>query len=454
MVDPDEDVDVEEEELPIAQLLENAQKLAEYKRKQQPGQNGKLMELKLNADAKAAEMRLAAAVHSQANKSIPTPALVAAPVPATAVPVTDEAKKRRGRPPGSKNVKGVAAKKKLSAKPSGNYCELEDVNLTKAFVNVSTDPTRGTNQTADDFWNKVHVCFGDFMIKDNKELYEMQGRAVSSLRDRFQRKIGKETAIFNKHYARAKSLEKSGWSNDDYLVEAKKLYLEDTKKEFEYAPCLPILWNFPRFDWKMELSNLKKANPEEPGLGHSNPGSAIQGMSMERTMGSKAAKRLKKELESRDKSNKMKFEVSSRMANASASTARAITGIRGIMKNTSEDELRTSMISQYIALGMLDKAKELLAEAEQVRLKRKQDEDVISKSVSSKGLPSSVLMDRDNTSPSETTETSTPETPSTKATGKRKRMESVVRVLNKKNEVVTNVDEDEEDEDVVNLAAI
>jgi len=151
--------------------------------------------------------------------------------------------KKRGRPTGSKN-KNTKPNKKV-AKVCANYSDLEDLCLTKASVNCTTSPTKGCNQKADDFWEQVHEAYGQFMEKEDKDLFLLQNRKAASLRERFKRQIQPKVNLLNACYVEIRRQEKSGWTTDDYIKEAMKEYLAKHKQPFPHIDCLATLWTIP-----------------------------------------------------------------------------------------------------------------------------------------------------------------------------------------------------------------
>ena len=207
-------------------------------------------------------------------------------------PLVTKTKGKRGRPPGSKNLKGPSTKMP-SLKVSSNYSEIEDVCIAKAFVAATTDPTKGTNQKSEDFWGTVHDNFYKFMEKEDRTRLEQQKRISKSLMDRFQRKILKDTTEFNGFYIRSRKQQKSGWVDADYLNDALASYEVEKGCPFAFALCLPILWQLPKYSWEGPLAKAFIDDGADVATqAHSKVGS-VQGSTLEKPQGSKAAKRLK-----------------------------------------------------------------------------------------------------------------------------------------------------------------
>jgi hypothetical protein len=59
-------------------------------------------------------------------------------------------------------IKDINKSSKSNLKQKGkNFTEDEDRLLVAAWLNVSTDPTQGTNQTRGTFWRRVYLFFED-----------------------------------------------------------------------------------------------------------------------------------------------------------------------------------------------------------------------------------------------------------------------------------------------------
>ena len=230
--DADDDDD-DEDQVPIAVALAASRKKADDKRKK-PRKN--LLELKRMseqvpyvseatiqfnktiADAKtmlAANAALALAANAA---SAATGEVVAA-----ASSDAGDSKKKRGRPKGSTNRKGVNPKK--SSGGSANYSLLEDIQIAKAWASVTLDPILGTNQKGDQFWTKVHEKYQIFMEKEDRACLEIHPRNPNSLKERFQRNIQKQVNVFNPFYISVKRVVKSGWNERDYMNLALNKYL-------------------------------------------------------------------------------------------------------------------------------------------------------------------------------------------------------------------------------------
>ena len=319
---------------------------------------------KLGLDIEKARAFLFSKLKAPPTSSIPVAASIADPL-------VTKTKGKCGRPPGSKNLKGPSTKMP-SLKVSSNYSEIEDVCIAKAFVAATTDPTKGTNQKSEDFWGTVHDNFYKFMEKEDRTRLEQQKRISKLLMDCFQRKISKDTTEFNAFYIRSRKQQKSGWVDADYLNDALASYENDKGYPFAFAKCLPILWQLPKYSWEGPLAKAFVDDGADVATqAHSKVGS-VQGSTLEKPQGSKAAKRLKL-VEVWRESAEEKRLLERKETNK---TLRVIGGAQVGMNSTyhlqEESETRTRLISFYLRLGKEEEAMRLMQEEEVLLEEKKQ----------------------------------------------------------------------------------
>ena len=182
-----------------------------------------------------------------------------------------------------------------------NYTTEEDLFICKAFVSVSTDPTHGTNQKGDDFWSKVAVKFADLQATESEVEVVGHTRDGDSIMNRFQRQIQRAVNKFNKYYKEHKEVNPSGWNEEKFIQAATDSFLEHEGKPFKWQNCIAILHQMPKFNPMMAHHEEEDDNPgvgdddsNNSKRGHNKIG-GVMGDSMDRPIGSKAAKRLKKE---------------------------------------------------------------------------------------------------------------------------------------------------------------
>jgi hypothetical protein len=133
-------------------------------------------------------------------------------------------------PPKKKPAAAPASAAKEKKKPkTSNYTELEDQLLCQAYINVSTDPTIGNGMKSKQFWSKVSTMY-KHLLKDNKDDLEEwvldADRGIESLKNRFSKKIQKDTLLFMTFYRRAYENRVSGSNDEDVLQYALEEYRE------------------------------------------------------------------------------------------------------------------------------------------------------------------------------------------------------------------------------------
>lgn len=409
--DDEDDDDPEDNQVPIAVALAANKKKADDKRKK-PRKN--LAELKRQSEAN--QEAAAAAYVSEATRSFDqlvqkakatmaaNTATAEAVAAAAAQPVRDiGSKKRRGRPKGSKNTKGVTAKPPSAS--SANYSLLEDICIAKAYASVTLDPVVGTNQKAEDFWKKVHDKYHMFMEKEDKLCLESHPRSPSSLRERFNRNIQKQVNVFNAVYIGVKKVVKSGWQDEDYMKSALQKYLEASGgKPFEYEKCLPFLWKVPKFDVTLTLVHAI-ASDESSMADHSKVG-AVQGSTLTRPQGSKAAKRAVVDASFRIAVEKRRASSDKEANKANKLVSLSMNGINNTIAKQRLDDQRTNLINWYMKSNMMDEAKRLMDEvaADLARDREEMMAKLAAKSAAQSATttnnpPDSVAINRANSSP-------------------------------------------------------
>jgi len=308
--------------------------------------------------------------------------------------------KRSGRPPpvppaNRKKAPAAVAKKKkattkkkkaevkketaaeASTKRPPNFSNDEDLFICKAFVNVSTDPTVGTAQKGKDFWDKVQAKFREIQAEEAEVEVVGNTRTPHAIMNRWQRHIMPSMNKYNKYYKEHKDLNHSGWKEEDYIKAAAETYLDMMGQPFKWTHCVEILHKMPRFhpmmagyadpDLEEPDDNASKSSKKT----HNQLGTAM-GDGLERPMGSKAAKRLKKD-ELSVASYATAKSVSMDMLTASTAKMANALVTRG------KQEMWMKQATFYASLGNMAKAQEFMdkIEADQARLEREEAEQLL-----------------------------------------------------------------------------
>jgi hypothetical protein len=168
-----------------------------------------------------------------------------------------------------------------------NFTSEEDIFLCKAVVVVSTDPLVGNDQKGPVYWERVHGCFLSYIQNEAEVQIVGSYRTSTSLKNRFQRQIAKETKECN---AVLRSNPIASRENDEkHLQRVSVAFFNRFRKHFRFLKCLPWLNKMPIFnmDIRSPLATLQGDEKEPP----SNVAMATALTSLERPVGCKKAKR-------------------------------------------------------------------------------------------------------------------------------------------------------------------
>ncbi|XP_074375359.1 glutathione S-transferase T3-like [Apium graveolens] len=172
-----------------------------------------------------------------------------------------------------------------------NFSTEEDILLVSAWRNISMNPIQGSNQTHQTYWERITAFY------DQNKTFSSD-RTANSLSHRWSI-INCSVSKFIGYYNKVQELNQSGLSEQDKVRDAMTMYSTLQKKTFQLIQCWTELRNCPKFS-----STLKKKTRKSP---LESPASSASAQSqfigtpvheieeqMERPMGKKAAKRLKK----------------------------------------------------------------------------------------------------------------------------------------------------------------
>jgi hypothetical protein len=117
-------------------------------------------------------------------------------------------------------------KKKGRALSVPNFTEEEDYVLCVAYVNVSQNPIKGTDQASADFWSDIETKYSMEMEKTcPRSPYHK--RPSLSLNNRFQRNIERTTNLFMSFWKRVHDVPPSSVATKEEIIEnACEEYLE------------------------------------------------------------------------------------------------------------------------------------------------------------------------------------------------------------------------------------
>ena len=122
---------------------------------------------------------------------------------------------------------------------SKNFTKDDQMTLCHAWLDVSEDPLVGTDQCSANFWAKVAAAFNRSMSESgNGDRYREPNSIQLHWRDILQKSVNKLCGA----YAKAKHVEKSGYTEQDYIDLAMKIYSDSMPKQqaFKHLHCWQI----------------------------------------------------------------------------------------------------------------------------------------------------------------------------------------------------------------------
>jgi hypothetical protein len=140
---------------------------------------------------------------------------------------------------------------------SKSYQLQEDCALSRAYVHVSQNPVKGNGQKGDIFWNLV---LDEFRKKVFDEAYEDKNemekvvwlarteRSTSGIKSRFTNQISPDVSKFLAELKKTKSVEQSGWNENQYVEDAMDSFRIKYSKPFKFIHCVDILQQMPKFN--------------------------------------------------------------------------------------------------------------------------------------------------------------------------------------------------------------
>ncbi len=238
-----------------------------------------------------------------------------------------------------------------ASKPTSWFSAEEDVFLCRAYVNCTNDPIKGSQQKSNTFWNKVRSKFYELMEDEGgNNVPESSRRNINSLMNRFKKTIGRDVSSFNQYYKQVAEKNPSGWTKQMIMDTAIQVYYEMEGKAFKFDKCAKILHGLAKFN-PMIMSKGDDDATESGGT--TNRVETVMGAKIERPIGTKKAKRLKREAPAEAE----RMETMKRMADSSMELAQAM------KRRVYQDGLYKRM-EMYHKFGMKDEAMALMKKME------------------------------------------------------------------------------------------
>ena len=116
----------------------------------------------------------------------------------------------------------------------------EDKTLCQAWVHVSEDSIKGSDQSKESFWQQVHKEFCNSVGSDI--------RSVDSIKCRWK-DINMEVSRFVGIVSNLKQKNESGKTDEDLIIDAEAVYFSIAKKKFLFMSAYSVLSKRPK--WKV-----------------------------------------------------------------------------------------------------------------------------------------------------------------------------------------------------------
>ena len=122
------------------------------------------------------------------------------------------------------------------------YSDPECEALARAWINTSENPSIGADQKRLMFWEKISTAFNELV-----QALPGQERSQNSLQIKWG-DINRDCTKFNGHFAKCKSLTKSGDGGEpEWIEKAKELFLKEMNYDFSYMSSWNILKYSPKW---------------------------------------------------------------------------------------------------------------------------------------------------------------------------------------------------------------
>ncbi|KAD7116510.1 hypothetical protein E3N88_03778 [Mikania micrantha] len=110
----------------------------------------------------------------------------------------------------------------------------DEVLLAQAMISTSENPITGNNQNVDAFWSKIEKYYNESQPSILRDAHNLRSHWHM-----FKSKLNR----FNELFLQVKSCYRSGWSDDQYIQEARQLYINDPSNKNSAAFTYEHVWN-------------------------------------------------------------------------------------------------------------------------------------------------------------------------------------------------------------------
>ncbi|KAG6647748.1 glutathione S-transferase T3-like isoform X1 [Carya illinoinensis] len=148
-------------------------------------------------------------------------------------------------------------KRKQKSQRGVSFTAEEDTILVSAWLNISMDPIRGTDQSSTQMWSRIYEYYSTYKKPNCQE------RSIASLNNRWSI-IQKCVNKFCGSLAQVEGMHPSDATEQDKIDKAKILYRENLKHNFTMDHC----WNLLRHQskWQAHMDLIKKKNGSSSGI--------------------------------------------------------------------------------------------------------------------------------------------------------------------------------------------
>nr|KAE8941446.1 hypothetical protein PF009_g8766 [Phytophthora fragariae] len=141
------------------------------------------------------------------------------------------------------------------------WSDTETIQLCRSWLETSEDPVVGTGQKKKSFAARLYEHW-----LDNKSEESGEARSVTAITGRWK-KLQPEVTTFCGVYAKVKSRERSGWSEEMYLDAALQVYADRHKQSFEFLAAWKELKDKPKWTTKLTSDGAARAKRKAGGEG-------------------------------------------------------------------------------------------------------------------------------------------------------------------------------------------
>ncbi|KAD3066481.1 hypothetical protein E3N88_34361 [Mikania micrantha] len=110
----------------------------------------------------------------------------------------------------------------------------DEVLLAQAMISTSENPITSNNQNVDAFWSKIEKYYNESQPSIPRDAHNLRSHWHM-----FKSKLNR----FNELFLQVKSRYRSGWSDDQYIQEARQLYINDPSNKTAAAFTYEHVWN-------------------------------------------------------------------------------------------------------------------------------------------------------------------------------------------------------------------